>query len=75
MTPLIRVCQKCETEIPADAREGGIQAVQSSALFRLMRLIEDCDRNWLTPSRLLFLAEFLEMRIIPERVEHRIEPE
>ena len=26
-------------------------------------------------SRLLFLAEFLEARIIPERIEHRIEPE
>jgi len=26
-------------------------------------------------SRLLFLAEFLETRIITERVEHRIEPE
>ena len=29
----------------------------------------------LATSRLLFLAEFLETRIIPERVEHRIEPE
>ena len=26
-------------------------------------------------SRLLFLAEFLEARIIPERIEHWIEPE
>ena len=26
-------------------------------------------------SRLLFLAEFLEARIIPERIEHGIEPE
>ena len=25
-------------------------------------------------SRLLFLTEFLEARIIPERIEHRIEP-
>ena len=28
-----------------------------------------------TDSRLLFLAEFLEARIIPKRIEHRIEPE
>jgi hypothetical protein len=28
----------------------------------------------LAPSRLLFLAEFLETRIAPEWIEHRIEP-
>jgi hypothetical protein len=27
------------------------------------------------PSRLLFLAEFLETRIVPEAIEHWIEPE
>ena len=31
------------------------------------------DRNR-AGSRLLFLAEFLKARIIPERIEHRIEP-
>jgi hypothetical protein len=29
----------------------------------------------LTDSRLPFLAEFLEARIVPERIEHWIEPE
>ena len=32
------------------------------------------DRNR-AGSRLLFLAEFLETRIVPQRIEHRIEPE
>jgi hypothetical protein len=32
-------------------------------------------RRSLLTSRLLFLAEFLKARIIPERIEHRIEPE
>ena len=29
----------------------------------------------LATSRLLFLAEFLEARIVPERIEHGIQPE
>ena len=29
---------------------------------------------WLRRSRLLFLAEFLEARVIPERIKHGIEP-
>jgi hypothetical protein len=29
----------------------------------------------LATSRLLFLAEFLETRIVPKRIEHRVEPE
>jgi len=33
------------------------------------------DRRNCADSRLLFLTEFLEPRIIPERIEHRIEPE
>jgi hypothetical protein len=32
------------------------------------------DEHFAT-SRLLFLAKFLETRIIPERIEHRIEPQ
>ena len=32
-------------------------------------------KNFLGRSRPLFLAEFLKARIIPKRIEHRIEPE
>src|SRR5260370_8877778 len=39
------------------------------------RLCSDCRRLFPSiVSRMLFLAEFLETRIVPKRIEHRIEP-
>ena len=46
----------------------------ASAIQIVRPLESTVDRNR-AGSRLLFLAEFLEARIIPERIEHRIEPE
>ena len=46
----------------------------ASAIQIVRPLESTVDRNR-AGSRLLFLAEFLEARIIPKRIEHRIEPE
>jgi hypothetical protein len=46
----------------------------ASALQTVCPLESIADRNR-AGSRLLFLAEFLETRIIPKRIEHWIEPE
>src|SRR6266496_3579074 len=43
--------------------------------IRVIRAIRGEFLFLVQSSRLLFLAEFLEARIIPERIEHRIEPE
>jgi hypothetical protein len=45
-----------------------------SAIQIVRPLESTVDRNR-AGSRLLFFAKFLEARIIPERIEHRIEPE
>ena len=45
----------------------------ASAIQIVRPLESTADRNR-AGSRLLFLAEFLEARIIPERIEHWIEP-
>ena len=49
-----------------------------AAYFR-GRLYKRCTalvrRRSCEDSRLLFLAEFLEARVVPKRIEHRIEPE
>ena len=49
-------------------------AVSASAIQIVRPLESTVDRNR-AGSRLLLLAKFLEARILPERIEHRIEPE
>jgi len=53
MTPLIRVCQNCGTEIPADAPEGGcpgclletaLDATGGQVVFGHYKLIKALDR-------------------------------
>ena len=55
--------------MPGKGREAGFGGLQSLEQMR--------PRNPAKPlsSVLLFLAEFLEARIVAERIEHRIEPE
>jgi len=54
MTPVIRVCQKCGTEIPADAPEGGCQgclpetaldAIEGQVVFGRYKLVKVLGRG------------------------------
>ena len=46
-----------------------------ASTIQIVRPLKSIANRNRAGSRLLFLAEFLEARIIPERIEHRIEPE
>ena len=51
------------------------QPVHMMQRFRVQRCAASARRRTLPRSLLFVFAEFLKTRIIPERIEHRIEPE
>src|SRR5438046_3178961 len=68
-------CESRVSKMQATRTTKRFPSPRCASAIQIVRPFESTvDRNR-AGSRLLFLAEFLKTRIIPERIEHRIEPE